>query len=80
MHEGGGRQVLHLWECEAEARLNMILEGPKCVCGASRGGGGDEGHGPSMWRWNQPTSWKGLTGLFGPLWRPVACWAGSRGF
>ncbi|PRW33215.1 Retinoblastoma-binding 5 [Chlorella sorokiniana] len=29
VHEGGGRQVMYLWECEAEARVNAVLEGPR---------------------------------------------------
>ena len=28
-HEGGGRQVIYLWECEAEARVNAVLEAPR---------------------------------------------------
>ena len=30
-HEGGGRQVIYLWECEAEARLNAVLEAQRWV-------------------------------------------------
>lgn len=32
-HEGSGRQVIYLWECEAEARVNAVLEAPRWVGG-----------------------------------------------